>query len=75
MSHVWIYKGNEENVVRTNMLRKMVGEDNLLTIKSKIDLSKLHPVEDNLKLHIYHVNHHIAMNNRANEPIHWTPKQ
>ena len=52
----------------------MVGEDNLLTIKSKIDLIKLPPAEESLKPHIYCVNHHVAMYKRASELIYWTPK-
>ena len=42
------------------MLRKMVDEDNQLAIKSKIDLSKLPPADNNITLHIYRVNHHVA---------------
>ena len=62
------------NAVRAKILRKMVGEDNQLTIKSKINLSRLRPAEDNLKPHIYCVNHRVATYNRASEPIYWTPK-
>ena len=62
------------NVVRAKMLRKIVDEDNQLTIRSKIDLSKLAPAEGNLKPHIYHVKHLVATYKRASEPIYWTPK-
>ena len=62
------------NAVRAKMLVKIVGEDNLLTVKLKIDLSKLPPAEDNLKPHIYHVDFHVARYKRDSEPIYWTPK-
>ena len=62
------------NVVRAKMLRNVLGENNQLTIKSKIDLSKLPPAEDNPEPHIYRVNHRIGMNKRASEPIYWTLK-
>ena len=60
-------KGINEDVVRATLLRKMVDEDNQLTIKSKIDLKKLPPAEGNLKPHIYHVNHRVATYKRASE--------
>ena len=40
------------NEVRGRMLRKMFREDDQLTIKSKFDLSKLFPAEEDLN-HIY----------------------
>ncbi|XP_068234763.1 uncharacterized protein [Palaemon carinicauda] len=40
------------DTVRGIMLRKMVGEDEQLTTKSKIDLSHLPPCRDNLIPHI-----------------------
>ena len=62
------------NVARAKMLKKMVGDDNQLTIKSKTDLSKLLPAEGNLKPYIYRVKHRVATYKRASEPIYWTPK-
>ena len=62
------------NLVLAKMLRKMVGEDNQQTTKSKIDLSKLPPAEENLKPHIYPVNHRVATYKMASEPIYWTPE-
>ena len=62
------------NVVSAKMLRKRLGENNQLTLKSKFDLSKLPPAEDNLKPHIYRVNHRVGTYKRASAPISWTPK-
>lgn len=52
---------NKINVVHVMIQKKIVCENNLSTIKPKIDLTKLPPSIDNLKPHIYHVNHHIAI--------------
>ena len=46
--------------VRSTMLKKMVGEDEKLTTKSKIDLSRLPPCRNNLLPHINRVNHRLA---------------
>ena len=62
------------DTVRGIMLRKMVGEDEQLTIKSKIDLSHLPPCRDNLIPHIRRVNHRLAIYKRADIPIFWSPK-
>ena len=62
-------RGKRINVVRAKMLRKMFGEDNQLTMKSKMYLSKLLPAEDNLKPHIYYANEQIASHKRTSEPI------
>ena len=48
------------NAVRSIMLKHMVGEDEELTSKSIVDLSRLPPCRDNLVPHIYRVNHRLA---------------
>ena len=48
------------NSVRSIMLRKMVGENEELTTKSKVDLSRLPPCRDNLIPHIARVNYRLA---------------
>ena len=62
------------NTVRSLMLKKMVGEDTRLTVKSKVDLSRLLPCRDNLVPHIQRVNHHLACYKRAGQAIFWRPK-
>lgn len=62
------------NVVRSKMLKKMVGEDNDLTKNSKVDLSRLPPCHDSLMSHIYRVNHRLACYKRANVPMFNKPK-
>lgn len=54
------------------MLKKMLGEDEQLTTKSKVDLSRLPPCRDNLIPHI--VNHRLAIYKRADKPVFWGPK-
>ena len=48
------------NEVRTFMLRKMVGEDENLTIKSKVELSCLPPCQDAHVPHVKPVNYRVA---------------
>ena len=62
------------NAVRSIMLKQMVGEDEKLTTKSKVDLSRLPPCRDNLIPHIDHVNHRLASYKRADTAIFWCPK-
>lgn len=62
------------DTVRGMMLRKMVGEDEKMTTKSKIDLFRLPPCRDNLIPHIERVNHRLAIYKRAGIPIFWSPK-
>ncbi len=61
------------NAVRSIMLKKMVGEDDELTMKSKVDLSRLPPCRDNLIPHIDRVNHRVANFKRADQPIFLSP--
>ena len=67
-------KETSVNVVRSKILKKMVGEDNDLTKESKVDLSHLPPCQDSLLPHIYRVNHRVATYKRANVPILEKPK-
>ena len=60
--------------VRSAMLKKMVGENEVLTTKSKVDLSQLHPCRDSLVPHIGRVNYRLANYKRAHEAIFWRPK-
>ena len=62
------------NNVRSIMLKKMIGEDETLTTRSKVDLSRLPPCRDNLVPHINRVNHRLAIYKRAAKPIFWCPK-
>lgn len=62
------------NSVRANMLRKMVGQDQKLTTKSKVDLARMPPCLDSLVPHIRRVNYRVACYKLANEPIFWKPK-
>lgn len=55
------------------MLKKMVGENEKLTVKSKVDLSRLPPCHDNLVPHLQRVNHRLANYKRADQAIFWRP--
>ncbi|XP_034071932.1 uncharacterized protein LOC117545981 [Gymnodraco acuticeps] len=57
------------DVVRAKLLRKMVGQDDKLTAKSKVDLARLPPCYDALKPHVQRVNHRVALYMRADESI------
>ena len=52
----------------------MVGEDEQLTVKCKIDLSRLPPCRDNLVPHIWRVNYRLATYKRAEKANFWRPK-
>ncbi|EDO46759.1 predicted protein [Nematostella vectensis] len=60
-------------MVRSIMLRKMIGENERLTIKSKVELSRLPPPRDNLVPHIQRVNHRVASYKRADQAVFWRP--
>ncbi|XP_063047331.1 uncharacterized protein LOC134441069 [Engraulis encrasicolus] len=62
------------NVVRVKMLQQMVGDDEKLTIKSKVDLSRIPPCQDSLIPHIQRVNHRVACYKRAYDAIIEKPK-
>ena len=67
-------KGTSVNVVRSKILKKMVGEDNDLTKESKVDLSHLPPCQDSLLPHICIVNRRLASYTRTNVPTFKKPK-
>ena len=62
------------NVLRSFMLRKMVGDNNIFSKTSRIDLSRLPPCRDNLLPHIQRVNYRIAQYKRSQDPIYESPK-
>ena len=62
------------NLVRLKCLKKMIGEDETLHNKSKVDLSRLPPCKDSLYPHIQRVNYLLACYKRAIEPIFERPK-
>ncbi|CAL8342171.1 unnamed protein product [Arctogadus glacialis] len=51
--------GKYVNNVRSIMLKKMIGEDETLTTRSKVDVSRLPPCRHNLVPHINRVNLHL----------------
>ena len=57
------------DVVRAKLLRKMVGENEKLTFKSKVHLARLPPCESALKQHVNCVNHCMCLYKRADIPI------
>lgn len=62
------------NAVRANMLKKMVGDDEMLTIDSKVDLTRIPPCQDSLIPHVQRVNYRVACYKRAHQPIFQRPK-
>lgn len=62
------------DVARAKLLRKMVGENEKLTSKSKVDLARLPPCQSALKQHVNRVNHRICLYKRADIPILEKPK-
>ena len=62
------------DAIRLKMLCKMVGEDERLTSKSKIDLGRLPPCNSALKPHIQHVSHCVALYKCAAQAIIEKPK-
>lgn len=72
-----MYGQNRESYVdsvRIKLLRKMVGEDEKLTPKSKVDLARLPPCSSALKPHVQRVNHRVALYKRAHQGIIEKPK-
>ena len=61
------------NSVRSIMLKTMVGENEELSMRSKVDLSRLPPCRDNLVPHVDRVNYRIANYKRAHQAIFWRP--
>ena len=72
-----VYGQNRESSVdglRAKLLRKMVGEDEKLTSKSKVNLAGLPPCHCAVKPHLKRVNHRVALYKRADESILEKPK-
>ena len=59
---------------RVKLLRKMVGDGEKLTAKSKVDLGRLPPCYSALKPHVQRVNHRVALYKRAYQAILEKPK-
>lgn len=57
------------NHLRLQLLRKVVGEDEHLTSKSKVDLSRLRPCYSAFVPHLQRVNHRVALFKRAHVSI------
>ena len=62
------------NEARANMHQKIVGEDNDLTMKSKVDFSRLPPCQDSAIPHFYRVNHRVGVFKRGLQQIPEIPK-
>ena len=65
---------NSLNAVRSKLLKKMVGEQNTLNSKSKVDLMRLPPCQTSLIPHVQRVNHRVACYKRAAESFFERPK-
>ena len=63
------------NEVRTLMLRKMVGDEDKLSSKSKVDFARLPPCKDSLYPHIDRVNYRVCQWKRSDIPIYEYPLQ
>ena len=67
-----VYGQNRESSMdglRANPLRRIVGEDEKLTSKLKVDLASLPPCHPALNPHLQQVNHRVALYKRADESI------
>ena len=62
------------NKVRLVMLKKMVGEDDTINAKSKVDFVRLPPCQNALIPHIQRVNYRVACYKRAHEANFLHPK-
>ena len=56
------------------MLKQIIGDDETLHLKSRVDLSRLPPCKNTFIPHIYRVNHRIAQYKRASDAIFESPK-
>lgn len=59
--------------IRSIMLKKMVGENEEPTMRSKEDLSRLPPCKDNFIPHVWRVNYRLANYKRAQQATFWRP--
>ena len=67
-----VYGQNRESSMdglRAKPLRKIVGEDEKLTSKPKVDLARLPPCHPALNTHLQRMNHRVALYKRADESI------
>ena len=62
------------NTTRCKMLRKIVGKDVTLNMKSKVDLARLPPCQDSLIPYVQRMNHKMACYRRASIAIFERPK-
>ena len=62
------------NEVRALMLKKMVGEDERITTKSKVELSRLPPCADYHAPHVDRVNHRVALFKSSHMPLYLVSK-
>ena len=62
------------NIVRSKMLKKMVGEDKLLSADSKVDLTRLPPCKTLLLPHVQRVNYRLCCYKKAHILIFERPK-
>ena len=67
-------KETSVNLVRGKMMHKMVGQNEKLTSKSKVDLARIPPCLNSLKPHIERVNYRVACLKKAHTPIFEAPK-
>ena len=57
------------DAVRAKILLKMVGEDKVLSLDSKVDLERLPPPKVSLIPHVQRCNYRVACYKRADQPI------
>lgn len=68
--HIYNYpRDNYVNKVRSKMIKSMVGENEVISHKSKVDLSRIPPCQDSLIPHLQRVNYRVAGYRRAGEPF------
>ena len=62
------------NIVRSKMLKKMVGEDKPLNADSKVDITRLPSCKTSLLPHVQRVNYRLCCNKKVHIPIFERPK-
>ena len=62
------------NLLRSKILRKLVGEDQPLNLKSAVDSSNLPPCFDNLLPQVHRTNYRLAIYKPPDKPIVEAPK-
>ena len=66
-------KKTSANAMRMIMLKQMIGDDEALHLKSRVDLTRLPPCKDSLIPHIYRVNYRISLYKKASNAIFESP--